>query len=305
VRTAWLIVLAACGRVKFDPLYDAGTGSDSDATTDAGTCWPAWRDHSVRLTTPQPIAATVTTANELDPVIAGEDLTLYFARGPSTARDIFMSTRPDRSSSFEAPIVRPDMSSAGEDGKLAMPADELSFVISVDRTVAAEFDLWQLSRATTAETFASPTTSPFAQVNTAQNERDPHLSRDGLTLYFAATTMQGQEIRVASRQTTTVPFDASAPVAGLSALVTADPAVSPDGLVIVYTGAPVSMMNNQLNYATRMSPTGPFANAQQVPDIMASSAADDGDGQLSRDGCELFFSSNRSGNRDLYYARVQ
>jgi hypothetical protein len=291
-----LVVLAVCGcgRVNFDPI-DAGVVDAS--------CWPAWRNHNVRLTAPEPLAALVTANTELDPTVGRDDRTLYFVRGPSGARDVFMSTRPDRAAAFEPEILRADISSAQDDGKLSLDDDELSLVISSDRTGSQAYDLWQLSRATTAEPFSSATQAPFAQVNATSNERDPHLSGDGLTLHFAYTVLGGQQILVATRASASAPFSPPMMVTGLDLAVTADPELSPDGLVILYTAAPDTMTPTQLYYATRTAPSGPFENPEPVPDVSAGSVGD-GDANLTRDGCELFFSSSRAGGRDLYRAAV-
>ena len=85
--------------------------------------------------------------------------------------------------------------------------------------------------------------------------------------------------------------------------VTADPMVSPDELVIVYLGAPDPMTEGDLFYATRASTSEPFGSAQVIPDV--NSTALEGDPHVSDDGCELFFGSDRSGNRDLYLATAR
>lgn len=85
--------------------------------------------------------------------------------------------------------------------------------------------------------------------------------------------------------------------------VTADPMVSADDLVILFTGAPDTTTIAHLFYAARATPTEPFSGVQMIPDV--SSTMLDGDPFAAADGCELFFSSDRTGNRELFMATAQ
>jgi hypothetical protein len=88
------------------------------------------------------------------------------------------------------------------------------------------------------------------------------------------------------------------------ATIAADPAVSPDQRVIVFT---TRAANNtqQLDVVTRVSANAPFG----VPAILSIDLpnVNDGDADLSADGCSVLFASDRpggAGNKDLWIADV-
>jgi Tol biopolymer transport system component len=99
-------------------------------------------------------------------------------------------------------------------------------------------------------------------------------------------------------------FGAPVPVPGLIALPNvADASLSPDELVIVYGAGTVGgQVDFKLYFATRASTADAFAGNQMLVDL--ESSASDGDPALSHDGCSLYFSSSRSGMRDLFVADV-
>ena len=290
-------MLASC-RYRFEERID------SAVTTG---CWPAWLSGTVRLSAPRQLTEIGTTELELDPVISGDGSTLYFVRGQLGTFDVYAATRADRAEMFAPAVLLSDLSSPEDDSKVMLFDDDRIAVLSTNRTGSQAYDLWQLTRASTFDPFSAATVAPFVNVNTIYNERDPHLLVDGLTLYFAtfAPPMM-QEIRTATRATLADPFGASVLIDGLLVtpnITVADPIVSPDERLIIYISGGVGTMP-QLYYATRSAVNEPFSNAQLIPDI-GSVTAVDGDPSLSADGCELFFSSTRATDRELFVATVQ
>ena len=301
-----LFVLASCGRLGFDRVgangNDAGDGgaAAADALL-AGGCWPQWRAGTIRFNAPVQLAELRTGFSELDPYILLDGVTIDFVRGLSGTREHYVAVRPDRSSPFGTPALHADINSPQDDGKLAMTGDELLAIYSSDRTgTVGGFDLWQATRSATATPFPAADSAPLAQQNTISNQHDPHLSRDGLRIYYSHGTQPGQHIRVATRATRGDAFGPSVPLTDLGLAVTADPFLSPDELVILYIAAPDVGLTGHLHYATRATTADAFTNAQPVPDVGSTST--DGDPQPTDDGCDLFFASDRGPDRDLFYA---
>jgi len=80
--------------------------------------------------------------------------------------------------------------------------------------------------------------------------------------------------------------------------VEADPDLSPDELVVVFSATSVLT----LHAAVRATTADPFGPPFPLSSIVGPGL--DADPALSSDGCELFFISNRGGNRDLHRAVV-
>ena len=281
----WLVVLAVvgCGRLNFDE----------------NTCWPAWRTNALRFASVRPLTELNTPGFDGDPWLSDDARKLVYSSGGTGGLDIYEATRANRSSLFDPPVRRDDLSSAGEDTKVTMTPDELYLVESSNRLPSqGGYDLWAARRATRSDNFV-PTTAPVGTLNTVLHELDPHLSTDGLRLYYTADTNPNQEIRVASRASRDDAFGPAVRVDGLGIDYTADATLSGDELVIAYSAA-VSL--GDIYYASREGIDELFSNAQAVPDV--NSSEQDGNSFLSADGCELVFSSLRSGNADLYLGTV-
>lgn len=85
---------------------------------------------------------------------------------------------------------------------------------------------------------------------------------------------------------------------------TGSAALSNDERVMVFTETLSSTTALDLYYATRTSATTGFGTPVKIMAI--STSAIEADPVLSRDGCELYFDSNRNGGRfHLFRARVR
>ena len=130
-----VVLLVGCGRINFDTrLADGdGGGSDSgDSGSDVG-CWPAWKDGSVRFSTPRQLTelGPVATVHG-DPWPTGDVLTLYYTDGNANP-EINYATRPDRQSMWTPQGLVTELTGSGIDAKLTLSSDELVGVFSSDR----------------------------------------------------------------------------------------------------------------------------------------------------------------------------
>ena len=87
-------------------------------------------------------------------------------------------------------------------------------------------------------------------------------------------------------------------VAGQS---TVDGFLTEDGLTLFFSSA-ASEGEGDLYYATRAVPEGAFG--APIPIVELNTGADERDPWLSPDGQSFYFSSDTSGNLDLYYSLV-
>jgi Tol biopolymer transport system component len=143
-------------------------------------------------------------------------------------------------------------------------------------------------------------------LNSSANDQNPSLSDDGLLLFFASDREGGNEdIYVAVRTNRSGSFSRPIRVPGLASPgKDSAPFISPDGRTIYFTSdRPGGRGGLDIWTATRNNLLAGFDDPTPVPGV--SSAAHDEDPSLSRDGRELFFTSNRAGKDVLLYRAVR
>jgi hypothetical protein len=279
---------------------DAGIGSnDASDAPPRVDCWAAWKSGAPVLSVPRLVDGLNTAGAEEDPSLSADALTLYFLRG----RTLHQSTRPTRTSAFGTPAILSELQSADGEGRMTTTANGLETIFD-SRRAGGEggADLWRAKRDSVAEPFGKPTQVGVADLNDGGQQFDPELVPDGRRLYYAPSVgSSGQQIAVASRASLDDAFDAFTVVEISGALeVRADPSVSPDELVMVFTTRGPAVGPTDLYFAIRSSVAQPFvATKLEAIDVDATQ----GDGELADDGCSLIFASTRAGGlggRDLW-----
>jgi len=304
VRSLGVLIACAsgCGRIAFEePLrLDAGVDGEADAGgADAGpSCWPAWRSGTPTFGSVSAVSELADPAKQGNPWLAADGRTLYFDSGTGDT-ELYRAVRAGAGQPFGPRVQLTELTSPVEDTGLVIIADERVAVISSSRTGSLGFDLWQTERAGPGLPFDPPSRVPYAAINDSANQFDAFLSADGLRVFYATSIAGGQVLRMSSRASTSAAFAAPVPIPGTGTLaVEADPELSPDELVLVFSAnLPLS-----LHAAVRASPGAPFGAPFALSSIVGSGY--DGDPTLSADGCELFFISDRGGDRDLHRAVV-
>ena len=271
-------------------------GFDGDVTRDASPsviprCWPDWKSGQLALSAPTRIAELDAGEN---PTLSSDDRTMYFEQ----AHDIYVTHRTAPGAAWNAPLRLDALATAATESRLTTTADGTLAVFTSDR--GGNPDLWTSDP---GGNFGSASTGCVANLDTADSELDPELTPDGLALYYAPYDGTNQRIVVATRATPAEMFGNPRTLAELQiSVAVADPAVSPDELVIAFSSG-VTEADNDLYYATRASRDEPFGAASRVPAVNLP-GIDDGDVELSRDGCELIFMSDRGGTKQLYVSHV-
>ena len=304
-QSVWKLVAgvacaAGCGRIAFEDRArpdDAGADAAGDVAPGV-TCWPAWRTGALSFGIAVPITELAAVDKQGNPWLTADGRTLYYDTGTGDT-EILRAVRGGPGQPFGSPAPLAELSSPLEDGGFVMAASELVAVMSSTRAGSSGFDLWQTARASTSDLFGAPTRTEFAAIDDAFNQFDGFLTPDGLRVYFSSSAATGQVLRQASRASTTDVFGAPTQIPGTGTFsVEADPDLSPDELVLVFSA------NNplQLFAAIRPSTAAPFGAPFALSAIVGPSY--DADPALSANGCELVFISNRGGDRDLYLATV-
>ena len=286
--------LVGCGRFGF---ADRETAGEDAAPTAAAVCWPAWQDGSPPLSAPLRIAELASSRRQSNPSLSPDDLTLYFdANG-----DLFASHRNARDAPWQAPLRIDALASTATESRMTT-SDGGEFAVFVSSR-AGTSDLWTATRADARAEFADPTPGVVAALNTDAAELDPELSTDGLSLYYAPYDGVGQLILVASRANASAAFGDPHVLNELQiSIAVADPSLSPDETVLAFSSG-ATMPDNELFVATRRDRASPFGPPVPLAALNVDGVSD-GDVELSSDGCEVYFTSDRSGLAELYVATV-
>src|SRR4029079_11599378 len=85
--------------------------------------------------TPTELTALTNAAKDMAPEITPDGLTLYYAserQSPPGGSDIWMTTRPDRTSAWASPARETNLSTAGYDTDPALSDDGLTMMLTSD-----------------------------------------------------------------------------------------------------------------------------------------------------------------------------
>jgi len=295
-------VVPDAGGVADDaPLGAPGDGpAPDDAAIDAAApagCYVHWFNGDLSIAAPMPVPAGSGLADSRDPWISPDGLRLYLARSssfPATSHDIYLATRPTASLAFGTAVRVVNLSTPSDDTRPALTIDERLVVLASTRNGAA-FELFMAARPDATQEFPAPDDRHLGNVNTgAADHFDPFLTSDGLRLYLSPVIDQGQKIQVASRPDLDADFAAPVAVGGINsdATLDADPAVSPDDRVMVFTSNRANGVGGtDLWYATRPDTQHDFGAPVLIP--VVNGPQNEADPMLSADGCTLFFASDR------------
>jgi len=288
------------------PGTDAGSGSGSGSAMD---CLAHWRDGTVAITgQADELTSLKTTGLERDPWVSSDGKRMYFARNPGSSgdSDVYFATRSSVEQPFGNAANVTNLNSNDSDDRAALTPDELVLVMA--HKDAGKARILITMRATMSEPFGHADERHLASVNLdSADHYDPFLSDDGLRLYLAPNSGQGgrQEIKVAVRTAIDGDFIVPVDVVGINSSNTnnSDPALSHDELVLVFSSDRGSGSDGDLYYASRPTRTAAFGTPKLIPTV--NTGSEEGDPVLSADGCDLYFSSKRDGNRfHLFHAKI-
>ncbi len=313
-RTVLCVAVAGCGFQSraSSGLVPPNDGAVADGRSDSSPidaqtgCLQHWLDHDLVIAAPAalPVPDGTPNGNVRDPWVSADGLRLYL----SFSGDVYLATRASVSDPFPAATKLDALSPAGsEEDRPALSGDEDTIVLSSNQ-LAGRFEIFSSTRTTPQAGFGAANTTHLNAVNGSDVENhDPFLSTDGLRLYLAPapTTAPGAQYIASTSRPPGGDFGTPAPVPIINgvASIDADPALSLDERIIVFSSTRTGVGATDLWYATRPSLTENFGPPVLIPTVNGSQ--DDGDPFLTADGCELYFASTRGGiNYALFSAQV-
>ncbi len=313
-----VLVVAACGEVEngacdagaSDALAPDASALDAPAPEDAtvaDACVGA-PDAAVPDAAPpcvwgsiSPVAELNTGDPEVGPALSADGLTVYFARRPGSAYQIFTASRPTTSLPFGTTAVVPELDTTGDDVSPFLAGSGLEiYWTSKD---ASDADIWRGTRSMPSGAFTA--TATVATLNSGSEDERPRLSPDGLTVYFASDRpggMGGLDIYRATRPDLASEFGLPSPVGELnSSSDEMGGTFTPDGATFYFaSNRPGTIGAFDIMRASHAG--GVFGTPEFVAEL--NSATYDIDPFIASDGT-LYFASDRSGspgNHDIFTA---
>jgi len=234
------------------------------------------------------VTSISTSANENNPSLALDGLTLYFESNRSGSlggSDLWYATRAVLDGAFNTPVhLGGPISSANEDWGPFITSDDLTLYFSSTRAGGSGgHDVYSATRASATGTFNAPVL--VTGINTASDDVGPTLTDDQLTIYFHSTRSGGSgaaDIWYATRASTGSSWNPPVNYSALnSSSADTNPDVSNDGLDLYFgssRSAAVASRNIWLSQAPSYTPTPtstetPTATPSDTPTSTATDTA--------------------------------
>ena len=196
-----------------------------------------------------------TSADELDPALSSDGLTLYFVSSAGTMDQLYRATRASLADAFGPASLVPELANVDIEGPALSPrGDELFFSqgTSPVNLMHATFD---------GVVFGGVT--PIAELDTTPDQGYPCISGDGLDIYFETTRSDAAgDIWIAHRASVGAAFESASGVdVDLMGYDEGDPEISREGSTLIFDsdrpgsavlGVPVVGPAPDLWMATRM-----------------------------------------------------
>lgn len=294
-----LVFSAACGRLEFGHV---------DAWPGDGLSGDAELPH---FNTPVLVSEVSDPLTDDDPTITGDGLELYFASergGAATGyADIYVTTRATTFSSWSAPVPVVELNSTDEDQSPGITLDGLTLYFSSRRPTSmiagGSSNTWIATRPDRTTPWSAP--QLVLEVSSTMEEFEPQPDATNTSLvFYRQVGSTDRDLFIANRENTTLPWDAPAPMADVNTTaIERSPFLWGDKQAIWFSSDRASGTSgvDDIFMATRVMTNESFDVA--LPQTELNTAFDDDDPSLSADGRIIVFTSNATGNYEIYEAR--
>lgn len=189
--------------------------------------------------TPELVTELSTSFDESTPSVAGDGLTMWFVNNSGAGLggdDIWVSTRANRSSTWGAPVLDPELNSTDDESGPATTADQLTMFFESDRLSPGAKDIFLTTRPTTSAPWTTPV--PIESLNTEYTDSGAQPLSGGLVVVFGSRRLTAEgpgDLFRSFRSSIDQPFDAPTEIPGLNtSFDEQDPWLSPDRRYIVF-----------------------------------------------------------------------
>lgn len=286
----------------------AGTGGatgvvDAGPAPDAGSDAPVACDVSSPFGTPVLLTGVDGMGSNGEGRLSPDELTIYFYSDRSGNNDIFMATRPSRTSAFGTPQALTSVNTTGAEGWPSPTADGLSLFL--ESSASGAYQVLVSTRTTLVAQFSAP--SVVANVNlTGFSNVQPFVLADESAIYFGSNrtgTSGGYDLYRSARDTSgqfgapvqvstiNSPSDEYGPTPSANELTLYFGSIRPDS---------PAKGNFDIWMAKRASPTANFDPPVNVQELNTTDA--EWPDWLSPDACRLYFTRTSANVRNIYVA---
>jgi len=287
IRGLGVVMIAACGRVHFDPRAVDGDAIAIDAPFATGP-----------FGQPQPIDLL---GQAEDCALTGDMLELFFASGRSSNEELWYATRPAIGMPFGAPSLVPGVNSTATEATPEISRDGLTLWLASDRPGSTGVDVWIAQRSTRTSAWSQPVLVP--ELNTAQNDYPSAAGGDRhMVIQTDRTGTAAEDLYLSSRPDLTSPWSLPVPITEVnSASSEYNGALDASARVLLFASSrPGGEGSYDLYVSTRPDLAAAWSLPQPIAELNTSS--DDSDPWISSDGHDIYFASSRGGTLVLYHA---
>ncbi|HEY3500005.1 MAG TPA: hypothetical protein VGK73_35190 [Polyangiaceae bacterium] len=241
-------------------------------------------------------------ARDTDPSFTEDLRELYFMSERSGNKEIWRSERPDPASEWGAPEIVPELAREGEEENPTISNDGRDIWFFTDRD-RGRGSLWHASRAARGEAWSEP--EPVPELTTGDGSSDVSVAVDPARILFVLNSKLtgNQPYQLYQIDRDGPDGDFSEPVLLENVVSDADefdPDLRQGGRVLVFDSRRSG--RGQIHLTTRDDAGERFR--ESAPLEALRSDFEDGAPALSEDLDYVMFSSDRSGNIDIYEARL-
>ncbi len=265
-----------------DPLCDPSVPAPSPVLGDFGAA--------------KVIPALASTGNDRDPTLTPDLLELFYSSDrEGGVEHVYRSTRPTASDPWGTPVIVEEFS-AFRAWSPEIASDGLSIWLVTELPGSKATDIWVAKRPSRGRPFVEPI--QVANINGPSEDVGPNVDPSGLSMYLTSDRpgSMASDLYRASRAATS--SDWSTPVR-IDELASPgndwDPFIADGGRLLFF------VIDSDIVVAERSSSASPYEPAMPLSSV--NSPSQESDPTLSADLRYIIFSSDRSGNRELYEAR--
>lgn len=294
MRWIAVVVLAACGRLGFDPT---ATDGRVDPVDDAPP--PDAPPPTGMFGMPMPMPGINSASADDDPTLTGDMLVIVFdsKRGGGVgAGDLWASTRASLDAPWSMPVNVAELNTAADDTTPDLSRDGLALYFATTRvdSVGAK-DIYVSRRENRDALWGMP--ARIGEVSSTGDEAGPAISFDQRSLYLASDRGGNDDIYSSDLNPGSDRWSPAARVDELAtSAVEGEPWVSPDRLYIVFSSTRPGSQGSDLWEARRTSTTLPFDPPTRIAELCTTGT--EADPWLSPDQRTIVFMRDD----DIYFA---
>jgi hypothetical protein len=245
-----------------------------------------------------------TGRNDFKETLTDDRLEIYFVSdrpGGPGSQDVWVSTRPSADATWSPPSCVVEVSSPQLETGAAVSGDGLSLWLGSSRSGGrGGVDIWLSTRPDRQSAWSTPT--PVVELNTTNDEYPRPTALAGLLMLpsYRAPPNDKYQTYTTSRPALDASWVTAIAVPEVNtSTIDTDAFLREDGLVLYFSSDRTG--DQDLFVARRVDLTAPFTGFAAIAELNTTGHAER-DPWLSRDGHEIYFSSDRDGSLKIYRA---